>query len=257
MAVASFGVHLAVGLTVSGVAATCVLAANLASPSEMLALLGLGTLGSLLPDVDADNSAPVQIGFTALSVACAFAAMFAMAPRFGTVAELLVVWLATYLALRWLVFALFTRLTVHRGIFHSVPAAALGGLLTAGAAAHLLGRPPFQAWLGGSFVTLGYLVHLVLDEVSAVNLFGLRTRRSFGTALKLWSPGSHTASLYMYVACLAALSAAPAHTEFLRVMGAPDTYAGISQRLLPKGTWFSLVPPPRLSARDRSRGAVR
>jgi membrane-bound metal-dependent hydrolase YbcI (DUF457 family) len=240
--VASFGIHLAVGLSASGLAATSVLAADLASPPEMLVYLGLGTLGSLLPDIDADNSAPLQIGFTAISIACAFAAMFLSADRFGSVAELSLIWSLTYLLLRWLVFALFTRLTVHRGIFHSLPAALLFGLLTTLAAARLGGQLPFQAWLAGSFVTFGYLVHLVLDELFAVNLFGLRTRRSLGTALKLWFPGSHAASLYMYLACAAALLPLPDHTPFLRVVATPETYTRILERLIPAGDWFRPAP---------------
>lgn len=237
-ALASFGVHLAVGVSVSGLAATSVLAADLATPAQMLAYLGLGTLGSLLPDLDADNSAPVQISFTVISIVLAFGAMFLLSDTFPSVAELLAVWLATYLFFRWLVFSLFTRLTRHRGVFHSVPAAALFGLVAAIAGEHLLHLTAFQAWLAGAFVAFGYLTHLLLDEVYSVNLFGMRTRRSFGSAFKLWSGNSHLASVYLYVVCAAALLLAPPHTEFIRVMGSPDTYARISERLLPDNHWF-------------------
>lgn len=240
---ASFGVHLAGGLIAAGLAATTALAAGLADPGEMLAYLALGVLGSLLPDIDADNSAPVQISFTVASIALAFGAMFLLAEVFSSAAELAAIWLATYLFFRWLVFALFTRLTTHRGILHSIPAAAFSGLLTAAAADHFLHLSAFQAWLGGAFVSFGYLVHLALDEIYSVNLFGMRTKRSLGTALKLWSPGNHAASLYLYVACLGALFAAPDPTEFQRVMGSSQTYARIGERLLPREAWFQ----PRIS----------
>jgi len=239
---ASFGVHLAGGLTTSGLAATSVLAAGLAAPMEMLAYLGLGVLGSLLPDIDADNSAPVRISFTVASIILAFGAMFLLAGVFPSVSELALVWLTTYLFFRWLVFALFTRLTTHRGILHSIPAAILFGLITASAAGQVLHLPSFQAWLSGLFVTFGYLVHLALDEIYSVNLFGMHSKRSLGTALKLWSPSSHVASLYLYLACAGALMLAPDHGDFQRVLSSPETYARIGERLLPENGWFRPTP---------------
>ena len=204
----------------------------------MLVYLGLGTLGSLLPDLDADNSAPLQISFTLVSIVLAFATMFLLMDSFPTVAELLVVWLATYLFFRWLVFTLFNRLTTHRGILHSLPAAVLFGLLTAIASERLLGATAFQAWISGGFLAFGYLVHLVLDEIYSVNLFGMRIRRSLGSALKLWSTGSHAASLYVYVACVVAALLAPAHDTLIRVLASPQTYGQIRERLLPESGWF-------------------
>lgn len=243
---ASFGVHLAAGISASGLAAASVLAAGFASPAQMLAYLGLGTLGSLLPDLDADNSSPVRIGFTLISITLAFLAMFPLVDTFPSVAELVLLWLAIYLLFRWLVFALFTRLTRHRGVFHSLPAAALFGMLTAILGERLLGHDPLEAWIGGGFVAFGYLLHLLLDELYSVNLFGVHTRRSLGSACKLWSPHSHAASVYLYSACLLAFVLAPDHGAAVRVLSSPETYARIAQRLLPQGGWFRPAPagPP-------------
>jgi membrane-bound metal-dependent hydrolase YbcI (DUF457 family) len=235
---ASFGVHLAVGLSASGLAATTTLAAGLTTPGEMLTYLGLGTLGSLLPDLDADNSAPLQIAFTLVSAALAFSAMFLLADTFRSVAELLILWLTTYLFFRILVFALFTHLTSHRGVFHSIPAAALFGMLTAILATRVLHQPPLQAWLGGLFVTCGYLLHLLLDELYSVNLFGMRTRRSLGTAFKLWSRASPAATLYLYLACAGSYLAAPSPRPIWDALSSPRTYARVQARLLPQAGWF-------------------
>jgi hypothetical protein len=252
---ASFGAHVAVGLTASGLAATSALAAGLATPSEMLALMGLGTLGSLLPDLDADNSAPVQIAFTLASIVLAFAVMFLLARTPLSVAELVAVWLVAYLSIRWLVFAVFTRLTTHRGLFHSVPAAVLSGLLTTLVAARVLGQPAFQAWMAGGFLAFGYLVHLGLDEVYSVNLFGVRPRRSLGSALKLWAGDRPFATALLYGACGAALLLAPHPGGFWEVIAAAETRAQIRQRLVPEGGWFAPLRRPRADgAPPASRG---
>lgn len=192
---AGFGVHAAAGVSLSGLAATGTLLAGLASPTDMLIYLVAGSLGSLLPDLDADQSAPVQVSFTLASIALAFGVMFQFAHQFPSVAELATIWLLSYVLFRWLVFALFARITRHRGIIHSVPAGIWFGLLASAASYHLGGLAPLSAWLLGTFVTFGFLVHLLLDELFSINLFGFKTRRSLGSAFKFWSRASPGASV--------------------------------------------------------------
>jgi membrane-bound metal-dependent hydrolase YbcI (DUF457 family) len=222
----------------------------------MLAYLGLGTLGSLMPDLDADNSAPVRAAFTLASIGLAFAVMFLLADVFPSVAELTALWLSVYLVFRWLVFALFTRLTTHRGTFHSLPAAALFGMLAAIAAERLLEQPALRAWLAGSFLSFGYLVHLALDEIYSVNLFGVRSKRSLGSALKLWSPDNFVASAFAYCACALAYLFAPDPAGFFHMTASPHTYTQIRTHLTPESGWFlPLLPAPAGSDGVASRPA--
>ena len=87
-------------------------------------------------------------------------------------------------------------LTVHRGMWHSLPAAAIAGL-----AAYLVmpcesdGIRAYKA-LG---VVVGFLVHLILDEIWAVEVGvgRLRTKKSFGTALKFLG-SNPTANVVVY-----------------------------------------------------------
>jgi hypothetical protein len=159
------------------------------------------------------------------------------------VLELLVVWLVIYFFFRWLVFAVFTRLTTHRGVFHSVPAACFFGLLTSIIAERAVGQAPLLAWFAGGFVTFGYLVHLLLDELYSVNLFGLRVKRSFGSAFKFWSSGSHLASVFLYLACIGLFLLAPERGAFVELVSSPQTYAQIRERLLPQADWFHTPTP--------------
>ncbi|MEE9385570.1 MAG: hypothetical protein V3V08_19345, partial [Nannocystaceae bacterium] len=86
----------------------------------------------------------------------------------------------------------------HRGIVHSVPFAAALGLGTVNLAYRVFQLPVLTCWLAGAFVSFGFVVHLLLDECSSVNLASARMRRSFGTALKLWSRGSWLATAAVY-----------------------------------------------------------
>jgi len=242
---AAFGVHLAVGVAASGLAATTVYLAGLASPADMLLYMTLGIGGSLAPDLDSDRSAPVRVLFTTISLSAAFLVLFLAADHFHSVAELVLIWVVSFLGFRWAGFAVVVRLTQHRGIFHSVPAAVLAGAATAALGHHLARWNPMEAWLAGAFVTFGYGVHLALDELYSLNLFGSRARRSFGSALKLWSPRSGTATVAVYVLCLAALSLAPDPRPMItRVLS-----AATSASWWPDNGWFSGrakdVPPHR------------
>jgi len=242
LALAAFSVHLSVGLAASGLAATTALVGRVATPGETLAYLALGTLGSLLPDLDADGSAPVRTSFTLAAATIAFLAMFLLAERFPTVAELVLLWVAAFLFARWALFALLTRVTVHRGMLHSVPAAAFFGLAAAAAAHRGAGAPAVAAWTAGAFVTLGYLVHLLLDEIYSVNLFGARARRSLGSALKLWSGRGPAATLAAYLAALSAFLVAPPSGPLLEAVADAGVRGEVWQRLWPREGWFRPAP---------------
>lgn len=199
---ASFVTHLYGAALVSSVAALGLHSAGLAGSQETQTFFFLGVAGGLLPDIDSDASKPVRGFFSLLAVVLAFFVAFALVGRLRLL-DVTLVWLATFLLVRYGVFEAFARLTVHRGIWHSWLAVALTALATADAAYHLLGAPAREAWIAGGFVALGYLTHLCLDELASVDLWGHRVRRSFGTALKPFSLAAPGASLAM----LAAVSA--------------------------------------------------
>ena len=237
---ASFHAHLAWGMSLSGAAATSLLVAGVAGREDAVWYWGLGTLGSLLPDIDSDHSTPVRLAFTLASVLIAFAAMFSAAAWFHTVPELLTIWIAAYLFFRWGIFHLFGSLTTHRGIFHSLPAALLFAAITASTAHYLYQVQALTAWLCGLFVAFGYVVHLLLDELYSVNLFGLHTRRSFGTAFKLYYAKSVPSTLLMYLVLALTLFFSPDARPLADVLLRTDLLGRLEQSLSPRHGWFRI-----------------
>ncbi len=205
---ASFATHLYGAALVSSVAALGLYGTGLAGAQTTQTCFFLGVAGGLLPDIDADASKPVRGFFTLLAVVLAFFVGFALVGRLPLL-NLLLVWLGTFLLVRFGVFEAFARLTVHRGIWHSWLAVALAALATTNLAHYLLNTPAWEAWLAGGFVGLGYLTHLCLDELASVDLWGHRVRRSFGTALKPCSLAAPWASLGMLALVLALSYTAP------------------------------------------------
>lgn len=196
---ANFKTHLFTAAGLSGVAAIACMKAGIAPSTETPVLLGLGALGGLLPDIDSDNSVPIRISFNLLAFLLAFLTMFLFVGRYS-VLELSAVWLGVFLGVRYLILELFIAFTTHRGAFHSVLAAAFFGLSTVSLSFNVFGRPYHSAWLYGAFIVLGFIIHLLLDEVFSVDLLGRRIKRSFGSALKLTSLKYWRASLLLALA---------------------------------------------------------
>jgi hypothetical protein len=157
---------------------------------------GLTTLGGLLPDLDSDTSVPVRELFGLAAAAMPFLLMHRVESLGFSLEQTLVILGGVYLGVRYGIRAVFARLTVHRGMFHSLPALLIAGLLV-----FLVYHSPnarIRLYLAGG-VMLGFLSHLVLDELSGVDLVGgkVRLHRHAGSALKLYSP-SWLATLTTY-----------------------------------------------------------
>jgi hypothetical protein len=156
---------------------------------------GLCSVSGMLPDLDSDSGIPLR------ETSMFFAAVvpMLMIDRFrdlGLSSEAMAVAaMLVYIAIRFVLVEFFKRYTVHRGMWHSIPAA-----LTAGLCAYLL--MPCQSESVRVYkslaVVLGFTVHLIMDEIWSVDTSGgFRLKKSFGTALK-FSSDSALANLSVY-----------------------------------------------------------
>lgn len=146
----------------------------------------LCSIGGMLPDLDSDSGVPVREMLCLTSVLVPML----MVQRFHAlglgIEEMVMASAVIYVAIRFGFGTLFKKYTVHRGMWHSIPAAAIAGLFiflvsfSDDPALRL-----FKAWA----VVLGFISHLVLDEIYAVDWQGnrIRVKRSFGTAMKFFS----------------------------------------------------------------------
>ena len=153
---------------------------------EGLLATGLCSVAGILPDLDSDSGIPVRetIALTAAVVPLLLLERF---HDFGLQGESIVLAGAgMYLFIRFVVARLFKKYTVHRGMWHSVPAAAIAGLVIYLLTAY--DEPPVRLYKTVAIV-LGFFVHLILDEIWAIEFtHGVpRLKKSFGTAIKLWS----------------------------------------------------------------------
>ena len=235
---ANFPTHIAVGTVVSGALATVTAAADLVAPENIVAVTLAGMLGSVLPDIDLKDSRPARAMFAGLAVFFSFAVLFSLERKYS-IAEMLVMWLGTLLLVRYGAKALFFRFSYHRGIWHSLLAMVFCALLTSCIYYRLLQRDSGVAWLAAGFLAFGFLTHLILDELYAVDVMDTRIKTSFGTALKLVDHKHWGHTTAMAVATLLAFLPAPPTKVFVDNITSPALWSELNHRLLPQDNkWF-------------------
>jgi hypothetical protein len=164
---------------------------------------GLTALGGLLPDLDSDSGVPVRELFGIAAFLAPVLMYGRLAQEHLSTEQTIVLLAGVYLFVRYILSAMFKRWTVHRGMFHSIPALLISGLTV------FLAYPSSDTTLRiylGVGVMLGFLSHLALDELYSVDFMGvgIRLNKFAGSALKLTSP-SRAATLTAY-ALLAGLA---------------------------------------------------
>lgn len=238
---ANFPTHIAIGTVASGMLATLTMAANIVPAEELVPLISVGALASILPDIDLSKSRASDAMFAGLGVFVAFTLLMRLFYRFS-IAEMWIIWIGTYLFIRYGAQKIFHNYARHRGIFHSLLAAAFFSFLTVIIFSRLFFAGETVAWVAGVFMFTGYLVHLVLDEIYSVDVTNDKiVKSSFGTALKVFDSRYKIASAGMAVAMAAAFFFTPPAKSFVSTVASRDMMTFLNHRLLPEGKWFGFL----------------
>jgi hypothetical protein len=213
---ANFNTHFNVAAISTGITSAALLSAGHIDVNNAVWLWCLGTIGGLLPDIDADNSTSINIIFNIFSaVAVLLVLRYITGEHFREIRfiELLAIPLGVYGLIKYLIRPVFEKITVHRGSCHSLLFLLLCALLTMQLTWMFNGGDStnlsMNAWLSGGFIFFGGFIHLLLDEIYSVDLLNIRVKRSFGTALKIADFRNKSATLMMIVAIIALGYSAP------------------------------------------------
>lgn len=160
------------------------------TPTQGILAGWLTAIAGMLPDLDLDTGRP---GRELFSVVAAIAPMFLVHHVLAWLnlpydsETILLTMIVLYLAIRFGVAELVNRLSIHRGMFHSIPA-----MIIAADIAYLgfPGRTTGVKLLMAGGVVIGYLSHLILDEIYSVEFSGVlvKVKKSAGSALKIAGP---------------------------------------------------------------------
>lgn len=218
---ANFHTHLTAGVVGSAIIAAAGFYFELYGLTTAVLCLAVGTLGSLLPDIDLDHSKPASQGFLIASLIISTLITILYANRYHAdklLIDSLILWAGAFLLLRLGLFETFSRLTVHRGMVHSVPYMAIFALMVVCGAFYGLKLTAFVSWLFGAVLFIGALIHLILDEIYSVNIYGLKLKKSAGTAFKFFEMKKPVGYVCLYMTILALIYLAPPSTDFVRAL---------------------------------------
>lgn len=147
---------------------------------------GLCSVSGMLPDLDSDSGIPLREATTFASALVPML-MSDRLQRMGLGHEMMIlVTGGIYFFIRFGIAEIFRRYTVHRGMWHSIPAALSVGMFAfLVCASEDISIRLFKTMA----VVLGFMSHLLLDEIWSIEFKGggYRFKSSFGTALKFWS----------------------------------------------------------------------
>lgn len=164
------------------------------SPSACALAGGMCAIGGMLPDLDSDSGIPARETITFFAAVTPMILFNRLAQHGFSVEQMSLTGMPAYLFIRFGLGSLLKQITVHRGMFHSIPAMVIAGLI--GFLICDTGLSVLRAFKGAG-VALGFLSHLILDEIWSVNLRneGPVFKKSLGTAMKFIGKDSAANSL--------------------------------------------------------------
>lgn len=238
---ANFNTHLSVATTASAMISGTLLSMEVLSPNQAVIAFVLGTLGGLLPDVDSAHSTSIKVGFNVLSLLMTIMFIFVESSTYSLV-EMFIMSGLVFLGIRYGFLELFRKISKHRGMFHSVPVALIWGTVVAILMYFFFALNSLVSWVYGLMITVGYLVHLILDEIYSVDLRNRRVKKSWGTAFKFYKLKTTTdkiQTVLVYGALIGLLSIAPDTSMIQTEIFSQEAWLNFKDVLIPyDGKWF-------------------
>ncbi len=149
------------------------------------ALAGVFTwIAGMLPDLDSETGKPIREVFGLLAAAAPFMMMRHLMDWGKNDPELVMLYaVLMYAGIRYGLASVLSKFSVHRGMFHSVPALFIAAELTF--LAYKNDSISVRLLMAGG-VSIGFFSHLLLDEMYSVQWSGVRVKlkKSAGSAIK-------------------------------------------------------------------------
>jgi hypothetical protein len=211
---ASFAQHVNIAVVVSGITIAPLYSSSLIDIHQAFALLFFGILGGILPDIDLDNSKPIQIASSILSIFIPLLTILILLNSLS-ISKMLLIWFVTAITLHFVIFKVLLHLTVHRGVIHTIPMGILFAQITNLILHNLFHFEELFALLCGLFILFGFILHLILDEIVSLNAFGMSFRKSLGTALKLYDKNNPFGTIFLYLSIILLQVIYPLNIQYL------------------------------------------
>jgi len=211
---ASFAQHVNTAVVISGITIAPLYSSSLIDINQSLALLFFGMIGGILPDIDLENSKPIQITSSILSIFIPLLAILTLLQSLS-ISKMLFIWFLSSILLHFFIFKILLHFTIHRGVIHSIPMGLLFAHCITIVFYNILGFEELFSLLCGLFLFIGFIIHLLLDEIVSLNAFGMSFKKSLGSALKFYDKNNIIGSVLLYISIIILQIIYPLNIEYI------------------------------------------
>lgn len=211
---ASFAQHVNTAVVISGISIAPLYSASFIDLNQALVLLLFGMIGGVLPDIDLENSKPVQITSSILSIFIPLLAILTLLQSLS-ISKMLFIWFLSSLFLHFIIFKILLTNTIHRGVIHSIPMAIVFAQALTIIFHYFLEYEELFSLLCGLFLFIGFIIHLLLDELISLNAFGMSFKKSLGSAFKFYDSNNVAGSIVLYIIIVILFVLFPIQSEHL------------------------------------------
>lgn len=244
---ANYQTHETVGVAATSLAATLLYSTGHFHPDIWMISLIFGAVGANAPDIDLDSSKILKFVFKVLTYLVVSATIyklvndnFTIIKELGSMFFFLLIIALTYV-INCVIVEIFKRYTKHRGVFHTIQMGVLLHNIVILFLVKVYNYKELDSRFIGLVFLIGFIVHLILDEIYSVDFENNKLKKSFMTALKVTSFKSRRdfiLSLIVLVLAILTFAKVPNPTvekgiQFNQWMISKDPYLTVKQRFLP------------------------
>jgi hypothetical protein len=166
------------------------------STISLIIMVIAGVIGSIFPDIDLKTSRPSKFMRIFLMLAISMLSFTILEKYNKEILNIInfsteyIVFVNTAIAvvISFITIKIIENIMEHRGIVHSVPFAIISAIILFESVNFIKTSYNFEnlnSLMIAILFFIGFIVHLILDEMFSVDLLGARIKKSFGTALKI------------------------------------------------------------------------
>jgi hypothetical protein len=198
---ANFHTHYRVGVLFGVIPSVILFTLGILSFVSSVIFFILSIIGSLLPDIDIPTSKPAKYMFVTISSTI----VYFVGTYLYSIYQVYIIFFICFILffiLEFLLPKILKKITFHRGIVHSVPMLVFLVFFICIFLYRYMMLDEVLSWIFAISVGYGYFIHLALDEIYSVNIFGRKMKKSFGSAMKLYDKKEKIYSLILYISII-------------------------------------------------------
>ena len=181
---ADFKTHAITSAISSSMASSAFFSLHILTPEQAVISFLIGSIGGFLPDIDSSYSFSIKAIFNISFIFVSIILILNMSFTHQII-EIFIYIFIIYILINYFIIDIVRKYLKHRGLHHSIPVAFIWSIMVVIISSLLFNCSYLVSYIYGILMFIGYLTHLILDEIYSVDIKNKKIKKSFGSALKL------------------------------------------------------------------------